>query len=301
MIYFLFGENVYARDAALAEILGGRVPEKIDGDALEKRDLPDIFAGQTLFAAERLIVIKNASENTEIWTEIEDYLEKIDDSTTLIFVDTKPDKRTRTFKLLKKLADTREFAEWTPRDHSEASHWIEAEAKKRRILLDKASVRFLLDRAGVNQERLAAALDKLELTDEITPEIIAKIIDTHPEENVFDLLETALRGDSQAVQKSLAELRRSEDAYRVFGLLSSQVLQLAALVFGADKSTSEIAADMKMSPFVLNRLAPYAARLTTNKIQILVEHFTLADKQLKSSTIEPWTIVEVVLLRVASV
>lgn len=301
MIYFVFGENVYARDEALAEILGEKIPEKFDGEPLEKRDLPDIFAGQTLFSKERLIVIKNASENTEIWTEIEDYLEKIDDSTTLIFVDTKPDKRTRTFKLLKKLADTREFAEWIPRDRSKASQWIEAEAKKRQILLNKASAQFLLDRVGVNQERLVAALDKLELTDEITPEIIAKIIDTHPEENVFGLLETALRGDSQAVQKSLAELRRSEDAYRVFGLLSSQILQLAALVFGAEKSTSEIAADMKMPPFVLNRLAPYAARLTTNKIQILVEHFTLADKQLKSSTIEPWTIVEVVLLRVASV
>ncbi len=300
MIYFLYGENSFARDNALAEILDGKTPEKLEGETLEKRHLPDIFAGQTLFAAERLIVLKNASQNLEIWTEVEHYLDKIDASTTLIFVETKPDKRTRTYKILQKIAKTREFS--LPKNAYEAQKFAEIEAQKLGLkTFDAKNARFLIERVGFESWAIFRALEKLALADTIDDTTIAAIVEAHPSENVFALLETALKGESVRVHEMCKALARTEEPYRVFGLLTSQILQLTMLVFGVGKRASDVAADMKVSPFVLNRLAHYAAQLQEPQARALLAIFATADKQLKSTTAEPWVIIEATLLQASKV
>lgn len=83
MIRLFFGENTYLIEQALARLIADSavVAEKRDGSELKLADLPDIFAGQTLFGDRRLVVIRGGSENKPIWTALETWLEKLPDET----------------------------------------------------------------------------------------------------------------------------------------------------------------------------------------------------------------------------
>jgi len=301
MIYFLAGENWYARDLVLKAIVerAGVAPEYLDVDKLTPENLRELFGAQTLFSETRCIVLKQSSGNKAIWGELGEILEGLSDDITLIIVEDQPDKRTKTYKALKKHTTVKEFPSWTERDTNFAIEWMLGEAKKRNIPLKSRHARQVIQQVGVEQGRLASALEKIELMPIITPEAIEASIETHAVDNVLLLLETALRGDTDRLQTLIKNLRLAEDAYRVFGLLASQMTQLAALAY-SNESPGEVAQKIGAPPFVLSKLAPFAARLSENSMRELLEWTAETDMQMKSVSIDPWILVEQLLLKIAS-
>src|ERR1035437_6433304 len=100
MITVLIGENTFEIQRALdliARDFDGKV-EKIDGSNLQLSQLPDILMGVSLFAMSRTVVIRNLSENRAVWPVFGDWLSKISDDIHLILAESKPDKRTATYK-----------------------------------------------------------------------------------------------------------------------------------------------------------------------------------------------------------
>lgn len=295
MIYLFFGENSYARDQALGEFLAGKTPEKFNGETLERRDLPDIFAGQTLFSSARTIVLKNASENAEIWAGIESYLEKADDATTLIFIETRPDKRTKTYKLLQKLAIVQEFS--LPKNNREAEQFVLGEAKNRTLDPSPALAARLVTRVGLEPWELVHALEKLAVLGHMSEDTIDTVIEQTPTASAFELFEAALRGDSQLIQRLVGELSLSEDGHRTFGLLSGQVMQLAALATAKPDAT--VAKDIGVHPFALGKLKPLARRVSGTELRRIVSFFADADDRIKMGT-EPWLAIETALQQTAA-
>jgi len=298
MITLLTGENSFELERALRKIVGafeGRV-ERVDGSELELRQLPDLVMGGTLFAAERLVVIKGLSENKVIWPVLGDWLGRASDDVHLVFVEPKPDKRTKTYKDLQKVARVEEFKPWGERDGGLAERWAQAEAKTLGLVLDAAGARVVVARVGVDQWAIYRALEKLAVLDEVTPEAIQDVIDLSPAENVFNLFETALRGDSKSVAYMIATLELTEDPYRVFGLLSGQAVQLLALTLG-DKPSAEIAKDIGAHPYAISKLGSLAKRLGVTGSKRVVQAFAEADKAMKTSAAEPWLLIERALMR----
>ncbi|HEX6416037.1 MAG TPA: hypothetical protein VFZ62_00765, partial [Candidatus Saccharimonadales bacterium] len=163
MILLLAGENTFEQERAVQEIVRGfdGAPEKIDGADVTAAMLTDLLAGATLFADKRLVVIKGLSENTAGWTALGDFLPRISDDVTLVLIESKPDKRTKTYKTLQKQADVREFAPWGERDEPRAEQWVLQEAADLGFTLDKPLARLLVARVGVDQWQLYRALEKL--------------------------------------------------------------------------------------------------------------------------------------------
>ena len=300
MIELFTGENSYERTLAVSKRTSAFTGEvtRLDGAAVEPTHLPDIFSGLTLFATTRLIIIDQLSANTSIWPELPAWAGRLHDDTTILLIEPKPDKRTATYKWLKSHAEVHEFTAYTMRDRQSVESWLAKEASTRKLALDASHVRLLVERVGVDQWQLSHALDKLALLDDANEQTIVSVIDARPEEHVFVLLETALRGDSERVQRMLLDLRRNEDAYKVFGLLTSQVIQLSALVLGL-REDRNVAKDFGASPYVLNKLRPFAARLGERDIAAIVSRFAAGDRQLKTSQVDPWLVIEQSLREVA--
>lgn len=301
MIYFLTGENWYGREQALKALVTRieATPEYLDTEKLTVEGLRESLNTQTLFAEARCIVLKQPSENKAVWEALEQIATDVPDDVTLIVIEDKPDKRTKTYKALHKQATTKDFPNWTERDAGFATEWLLNEAKQCDIPLKTKEARLVVQRIGADQGRLAGALEKLGLMDEITPEAIEASIESYAVDNVFILLETALRGETDRVQEIIKNLRQTEDAYRVFGLLSSQLTQLAALAYSAE-SPNEVARAIGAPPFVLSKLAPFAARLSENDMRRLLEWAADTDMQMKSVAIDPWVLVGQLLLKIAS-
>ncbi len=301
MITVLTGDNSFeltrALDALVADFAGNA--EKYDGSELELNQLPDLLMGGTLFASERMVVIKQLSENKRLWEVLPEWLGRISDEVHLVLVESKPDKRTRTYKELKKHVTVREFAAWSDRDVQKAEKWTVEEAKRQKIGLDAQSARLLVARIGMDQWQLFHALEKLVVLGTITPQIIEAVIEAAPAENVFNLLDAALRGDSDKVVGMINTLRRTQDPYMTFGLLAGQVFQLATLTV-SDKSSAEIAKDIGAHPYALGKLASHANRFGRAGGKKLVALFADTDIAMKSTGIEPWLLIEKTLIKTAS-
>lgn len=299
MITVLTGENSFENERELRRIVAafeGR-PEYIDGSELELRQLPDLLMGGTLFADKRLVVIKNLSENKALWNEFEEWLARVSDDVHLVLVEPKLDKRTKTYKGLQKMADIRESKAWTDHDTVEAQRWTVETARELGFDLDKKSAHTLVVRVGMDQWQLYRALEKLAVTDTVTSEIVEEFIEANPTENIFNLFEAALKKDPLRVKNMLEILEVTEDPYRLFGLLSGQAFQLAALSV-SDKSHAEVAKDLGAYPFALSKLAPYAKKLGRAGGRKIIRAFAEADEAMKTSAGDPWLLIERALIKI---
>lgn len=297
MITLLIGENSFEIEQQLKKLTADfeGTAEKIDGVELELRQLPDLLMGMSLFAEKRLIIIRDLSQNKSIWEVLPEWLGRLSDDVQLVLVETTLDKRTKTYKALQKIADVCEYQLWSDRDIAKAEGWVGQQAAERGIKLPPVLVRFLVARVGVDQWQLSHALDKLGVLDEITEEVIRTMIDARPSENVFELFQTALKGDRERVQAMIQTLAQTEDPYRLFGLLSGQAFQLAAL--GVAHADDDVAKDFGVHPYAVSRLRPYAKQRHARET---IEIFCEADETMKTSAVDPWLVIEQALLKVAT-
>ncbi len=292
MISYFVGDNSYEIDRAVHAIrdsFDGTV-QNVDGTELSLKDLPDLLMSTTLFADKRLVILKDLSLNKAVWPVLPEWLERVSDDVDIILIDEKPDKRTATYKALKEAV--REFPAWTERDVAKAEAWVVSHG------LDKKSAHHLVERVGVDQWQLASALDKLRFLDEITEATIDETIDARPAENVFNVFETALKGNAKKVHEMIATLELTEEPYQIFALLASQAFQLTAI--HAAKPTDNPAKDFGIHPFVVSKLSSYARQLSSKEIRTIITAFANADADMKLSKGEPWLLIERALLIVAT-
>lgn len=292
MITLLAGDNSFEVTAAVQQLAADfeGTAETVDGTTLELKDVPDVLMGGTLFAQQRLVIIKDLSQNSAVWERLPEWLERIPEEIHIVLVDEKPDKRTSAYKALKQHAEVREFPAWTDRDWATADAWTVQEARRRGIELDKKSAHHLVERVGVDQWQLASALEKLSLLDTVTLEIIDNVIDPRPSENVFQLFELALEGNHRRIHDMLRTLELTEEPYRLFALLSSQAFQLAAIASAGEGN--QPAKDFGIHPYAAGKLARYARKLGPAGVRRVLRAFAKADADLKRSKADPWLLIE---------
>lgn len=299
MITWLVGDNSFEVKQALlaieAEFQG--VSERVDATELSMAQLPELLMGVSLFASERLVVITDITLNAALWEKLPDWLGRVSDDIHVVFIDTKPDKRTTSYKSLKAAASLHEFPAWTERDTQRAEQWVASRAKDLGLSIDNRTLRYLVDRVGLDQWQLSNALDTLSLLDAISLETIDSVVPPNLQENIFQLFETALEGKPQQVAAKLKTLTLQEDPYALFALLNSQVLTLAAVTFAGNEANP--AKDFAIHPFVASKLARHGTRLGKNKVGLILELFAKTDADMKRSRAEPWLLMERALLEVA--
>ena len=301
MITFLIGENAFEVERAVGEIIAGfdGNAEKVDGSTLQLAQLPDTLMGVSLFATARLVILRNLSDNREIWPVFGDWLSKVSDDIHLVVIESKPDKRTVTYKALKKMATVKEFLPWTDRDTFVAEKWVIEEAKKQGYELDKKCAQLLVQRVGMDQWQLFHAVSKLASVDNVTVDIIKDVIEANPIDNVFNLFETAIKGDMVELKRLIESLKQTQDVYQLSGLLFGQAFQLMAIVMAED--SDDVAKDFGIHPYVVSKLTSIAKKLGKSGVSAIIEALAEADSDMKSSAIEPWLLVERALMKIANI
>ena len=297
MIILLTGDNIYEIDQELARVVAGSESEaeRLDADTLEPRQLTDILSGLSLFSSERLVIMKRASENSALWEALGERADTETD-TTLVLVEPKVDKRTKTYKTLAKYVDVRTFMAWGERDTAKAEKWLSDEAVRRNIALAPAAAREIVRRRGVEQYQLVNTLEQLAVLGDITLEVVDTHIEKTPHDNVFELLSAALTGDTTRVRRMVQVLRPENDPYMTLSLLASQAFALSGLVL-SDKSQADVASDLGVSPYTLRGLTRSAESLDRTQLRVLVGALADADSGLKSSSVDPWVQIEIALTK----
>ena len=296
MIYLLHGDNEFEKRAALAALVGDADVMRRDGEALTLADIQEITIGQTLFTQSSVYVISRLSDNPDIWLRLPEI--SFDDDNTIILVENKLDKRTKTYKWLQKTAKTQEFVPLGDRQKPQLITWCETQAHERGYKLTRKQIGMLIDRLGFDQLRLSNFLDQLALAEKITDALINDLVPLARSENVFDLFVAALSKDYETVHNIISYLESEsgiDGAYQTMGLLASQVTNMAALVLaGGDNNT--VASDLSVNPYVLQRLSSSARTIDSERLKQINNALFQADLQMKTTGVNPWLLIETALV-----
>jgi len=310
MIYLIVGTNAYRVQYELQRLvksLGVR-PEKINASSLDLNKLADTVRGLSLFQERRLIVIERLSERKDLWDKLGEWASDIAVETYLVLIEPRPDKRTKTFKILQKTAKLVEAMPLTDRQRPAAEKWLLDYASEHGVRLTKTQASNMIARAIVADEKSRSAeIDQLQLTHavaalkntvKIDDAAIATVLPPAREFSVFDIIELAVCGKTANLRSALDELRRSDDVYKVAPLVWSQWSQLVLLAKAEAASTSDTI-DLGIHPFVAKKLRPLARQLSPKDLAELTELAAERDYQMKTSSVDPWIALEDFLFRVA--
>lgn len=303
MIYFFYGNNDYEREHKIGAIRADFQADQITTFDLTEDDLAiatrEIFS-LDLFQSTKLFILRDAFANTQTRALLDDLvtnLARLPDQNTIIVTDAKPDKRTKIFKELTEQATAQEFLKLKS---YALKPWLSDEIATRRLNLDTNTKNELITRklaADDPQSAIAAELDKLALLPEpIDITTIREFVDDSPIANVFAILEFALKNRRATVQIELLKLRHAgEDPNRFLGLLTTQIIAIAAIVFGADAHA------LKVQPFQLAKARDMIQQMPHNTRPAFVKRLTRAlantDAAMKiSNADEAWVMVEKFLM-----
>ena len=294
MIHLLHGNNEFEKRAAL---VGDADVMRRDGEALTLADIQEITIGQTLFTQSSVYVISRLSENPDIWPRLPEI--SFDDDKTIILIEGKLDKRTKTYKWLQKTAKTQEFVPLGDRQKPQLITWCETQAHERGYKLTRKQIGMLIDRLGFDQLRLSNFLDQLALAEKITDALINDLVPLARSENVFDLFVSALSKDYETVHNIISYLESesgTDGAYQTMGLLASQATNMAALVLsGGDNNM--VAVDLSVNPYVLQRLSSSARTIDIEHLRRINDALFQADLQMKTTGVNPWLLIETALVK----
>lgn len=302
MIITLTGPNNFAVKQALVDLAkrfvaehGEHSIERVDGETCNPNRLPDLLAGATLFAARRMVIMRDASQNKQLWESLADWLPQVPDETTLVVIEKSPDKRTKTFKLLKKLGDFREYLE---PEGPNLTAWLQKTTTELGGSMDAAAAQYLVQQSGVKQEQLWQELQKLvSYQPQVTEQTIDALTEPTLSASVFELLDSALGGDPQKMQAVLAKLRHNEDPYKLFGLLVSQVSTAAIVCDAGQRSADTIAKEAALHPYAVRKTQ--AQKLGQTKVRQLISIVAELDARLKSGSADPWLLLEQCLNKIS--
>jgi DNA polymerase III delta subunit len=303
MIITLTGSNSFASKQALSVLMkqfvaehGEHSIETVDGESCAPNRLPDLLAGATLFAPRRMVVVRGASSNKPLWDALGDWLPRVSDETTLVVVELAPDKRTKTFKALKKLSDFSEYAELEGPD---LTAWIQKTATEQGGVLDFKTAQYLVQRAGTRQEQLWQELQKLiSYQPQVTQSTIDILVEPTTSANVFELLDAAIGGNPQRVQVLITKLQPSEDPYKLFGLMVSQVFTAAIVSSAGSKSADAISKEATLHPYVVRKTQAQA--IGQARLHQLIDAVADLDTQLKTGSANPWLLLGQCLNKIAT-
>jgi DNA polymerase-3 subunit delta len=304
VIILLTGANDFAvrqtLDAIVAKFLdkhGAHALERWDGESVDLNALPDLMQGGSLFAPQRLVVIRDAAKNKPLWEAIGDWVERVPDEVTLILLEQTADKRTRTYKQLQKHGQVKDLPEL---NEHELAKWAQSEAKKAGSQLDGRTAMYLVAQAGTSQWALYNEVQKLSNYPEITKELVDELVEPAPQASAFELLDNVLGGNNEKATKLLERLKTVEDPYKLFGLLVSQIQTLALVVTAAGKSPDAIAKEAGIHPFVVKKMQPLTRSINYARLQSILAAVAQADSQMKSTGVDPWVLLAQCLGKIAS-
>lgn len=309
MIYLLVGENQFRVDAAIAEIAGQTPHTRLDGASLSRESLVGALFSVSLFEPASVVVIDELSKQRDLWDMLPSTYKEVD-GVTIVLREPHPDKRLKAYKWLTTHAELIDCGYFAANETRAAEQWLARYATDQRTNLTSTQVADMVRRAlrtdagstrpVIDQQLLATAVQQLSDSGQVTTEMIDTVIAPSAYENVFDLLGQALSGNVDAIAGRVATMRHSEEGYMVLGLLVSQITQLTALVLaGRDQTVDDVAKAMGAHPFALRSMQKYATGLGVDQLAMYVEALNEADARIKTSSIDPWTAIDIALNNIA--
>lgn len=290
MITILCGENNWAVKKAVDVIVNSFLKQY--GDlAIERFEGEDTTLDQAISAVNnlpflvesKLVVLRRASENSELSSNIDKLLANVIDTNHLLVVEGKLDKRSFFYKTLKKHTEFREFSSKAPAD---LASWCVEVAKTHQASLSRVDANYLIQRVGPDQNLLAHEIDKLATySNQIDRESIRLLTDSTPESSIFDLLSAAFNGETERALKLYEEQKAQKvEPFAVLSMITWQLHRIALAKTSGENSSLNLARKASMSSYSAEKALGLSRGLTLSKIAQLARDVAELEYRAKTSS-----------------
>lgn len=306
MITTLTGENSFGWQRVLRQLVAEFIAEhgdlalqRLDGEEADFATIQEAINSLPFLSNKKLLVLRSPSKNKEFVDKVEQVLADTSDTTDVIIIEPKLDKRLSYYKFLKSKTDFQEFNEL---DINGLVQWLGIRAKEQGGSISSNDARFLVERVGLNQQLLGNELEKLLLyAPQISRKNIGLLIEETPQSTIFQLLEAAFSGNSRRTLSLYKEQRTMKvEPPQIIAMLAWQLHILAIIKTAGDRSTDEIARDSKLSPYVLSKSQSIARELSLKQLKQLIAQLLDIDIKSKTTSIDVDEALQNYLLGVAS-
>lgn len=259
--------------------------ERIDGQEAEIDHIREALTSLPFLASRKMVVLRSPSTNKQFAEEAEQILNDLPETTEVIIVEPKLDKRLSYYKYLKKNTEFNEYAEL---DIGGLSSWLVSEAKIRDGDISLTNARYLVERVGPNQQLLASELEKLLIySPSITRQAIDDLTEATPQSTIFELLEAAFTGNHKRALELYKEQRTLKvEPIQIIAMLSWQLNILAIIKTSGNRTNQQIAKDAKINPYVLNKSQGIANSLSLAELKRLINDLLQIDVKSKTTNID---------------
>ena len=288
----LTGENAFALKRALDTRVqmfiseyGDFAVERLDGAEASFERIQESLQSLPFLATKKLVILRDAGLNKQFTEHGERLIKALPETTDLIIVEAKLDKRSSYYKYLKKATAVQEFAEL---DESGLARWLVAETAAAGGSLAAADARWLVERVGASQQLLSNELNKLLTYDlHITRQTIELLTEATPQSKIFDLLEAAFAGNTKRALNLYQDQRAQKvDPSQIIAMLAWQLKIVALIKAAGDRTMNDIVRDAKLSPYTVGQGQRIAGRLTLAQLKRLVRGLLIIDVRSKRQRID---------------
>lgn len=292
---FLLQRELHALLQAFVENYSDMGLERFDGEEVSYDRLRESLESLPFLASKKMVMVRSASSNKQFVENAEGLLTELPETTDVILVEPKLDKRSSYYKLLKKITT---FNDYTELDSGQLARWLSEQATSKGATLSMGDARYLIERVGSNQQLLANELDKLlTYNPQVSRQTIDLLTEPAPQSTVFQLLDAAFTGNHKRMLNLYREQRASNvEPQAIIAMLAWQLHILAVVKAAGERSDADISREAKLSPFVVQKTRNLTRHASLAQIKQQVHDLVILDTTIKSSAIDVDDAVQAYLL-----
>ena len=257
------------------------------------------------FMAERRVVIIKESGAFDLkpgkMGELADLMQDIPESATVIWIESKVDKRSKFYKAVQKYGYVVEFKRL---GENELRTWIGQEVKRKGVQLDRNTASYFLSLTGNDMVRIQMELEKLTSYAKergiISREDVDSIVSVTIENSIFKLTDHLGNQQPAAAYRIYRQLLEdNEPVQRIFFMMIRQfrLLYKASLMQGADRNA--VAKELGVPSFAAGNYQNQARRFGEKRLKELLNKLLDLDTATKTGELDAEEAATLVILQYA--
>ena len=257
------------------------------------------------FMAERRVVIIKESGAFELkagkLSELSELMQDVPETTTVVWIESKVDKRSKLFKSVQKAGYVVEFKRL---GEGELLTWIGQELKRKGIQMDRNTASYFLSLTGNDMVRIQMEMEKLSSYVKerglITREDVDSIVSVTIENSIFKLTDHLGNQQPAAAYRIYRQLLEdNEPVQRIFFMMIRQfrLLYKASLMQGADRSA--IAKELGVPSFAAGNYQNQSRRFGEKRLKELLNKLLELDVATKTGELDAEEAATLVILQYA--
>jgi DNA polymerase-3 subunit delta len=284
-VYLLLGDDEERKVRGVERLRRGRAAEFFDASETGPEAVVSACNSYSLFGEGVFVLVKNLDAwNAAQKAVVVDYLENPSPEADLVLLGKKLGAREKLLAAVKKSGEVHNFE---PPTGKALVRWVVGHAKKLGLELPEDVARDLIERCSGDKIRLLTETEKLALyvgEDAATHEDAEALCPPDVQSNIFAFVDSLAAGErGRALQLLEGLISTGEPALRLTYMIRRQfnlVARTRALL-DRDTPTKQIAAELKVPPFVARKLEEQARALSHEDLETALESVLELERGLK--------------------